>query len=210
MTRFFKIACLIAAMAVVPQVAVASPVSAITFTGFPASANFDMNIGWVFRVNQRINVFGLGYYDLAQDGLAGPHTVGLFALGQTSALFSTQVAGGTGATLIDGFRYTTSSTSLITLNPGLYAIMANNPATDAWVGAVTGFAVNPLVTFGTGAVAVGGSALQAPTDTVSAYDPNAFGPNMLISAVPEPSSILFLASGIVFVAVLGRRKISIH
>jgi hypothetical protein len=187
----------------------ASPSPAVAFTTF-TPINFDLNIGWSFAVNETVNVFALGYFDMDRDGLATAHTVGLFGPG-SALLASADVSSGTASPLVGDFRYATPN-AFATLVPGvIYFLMANNPDSDPFAGAAGGVSLAPRITYGTSVFAPGGSVLQSPASTASFLDPGLFGPNMIIdsAAVPEPASLTLTASGLIFGLMFLKRRNSL-
>ena len=89
----------------VPTVASASPlVSFDNLTG-PTLANPPFTLGWEFSVGgQDMLATDIGFFDSSQNGLAESHEMGIFASDGT-LLRSGTIGAGTGASLINQFRY---------------------------------------------------------------------------------------------------------
>lgn len=97
-------------------------VPAIDVTWESAASSFKHNsatAGWEFTVLSPIRVTKLGVFDFAQDGFAESHQTGIWSTNGT-LLVQTNLASGTGAELIDGFRYLPITETL--LQPGHYII----------------------------------------------------------------------------------------
>jgi hypothetical protein len=77
--------------------------------------------GWEFDVSSPVKVTALGLFDAGQDGFQEPHQVGIWTT-NGALLVQTTVARGTGATLLDGFRYQPIPETV--LRPGSYVIGA--------------------------------------------------------------------------------------
>src|SRR5438876_3613240 len=76
----------------------------VGFTAAPVGFAWFQTLGWSFTTNASVTVDALGYYDLAGDGLAVAHDIGLFTSTGT-LLTSTAVAPGVVDPLIGSFRY---------------------------------------------------------------------------------------------------------
>lgn len=193
-------------LALVMATGVQAGTVAFDISGGTRNITSEATLGYEFTVNSATTVTDLGYFDLNNDGLAGPHTVGIWdSLG--TLLTSTTLAAGTG-TLLDGFRYKTLSIAL-TLTAGTFRIGATNGSfgLDGGYAQSTSVTNNTsLVTHGTSYVTFG-SGLNRPTTTFGdggAY----FGPNMIVApaAVPVPAALPLLLAGLGGLAFMGRRK----
>jgi len=189
--------------------------------------NQTQTIGWEFKANVPLTITSLGMFDASQDGLFDPHEIGLWTAGGT-LLDSTLIPAGTGATLVDLFRYV--SIKPITLEAGQNYVLGvfmlglegaglldPTPLTqDAFHGVDTSSnaslrSFEPQITF----VNPRGSTQQAlgmefPTvQSLSGLNAIA-GPNFLFDAVPqsvpEPSAIVVLGLGIVALGLVSRRR----
>lgn len=136
-------------------------------------------------------VSALGYFDDFGDGLVHSHTVGIFDADQ-NLLVSVTVPAGTGTPLTDGTRWVTLETPLALSAQTSYMLAATlqftgdemNLSSDAQVTILNGFALGGL-NFA-GYTFVNNSSFSFPDqEGLTEY---AFGPNMMISAVPEPSA----------------------
>jgi hypothetical protein len=168
--------------------------------------------GWQFTTRSEIQVSALELYDgftfgFPGDGLSESHAIAIWDVSNHSTpLVSALIPSGTGAPLINGFRYV--STPQVTLSGGhSYVIAALYSTTqDRTTGAVNnpGFVltVSPPIAF---------SGYQWSSSSTLAFPPNnvpgqlfAFGPNFMFSQVPEPSTVTLCAVGAS--AFLGSRK----
>jgi hypothetical protein len=168
--------------------------------------NPPFTLGWEFTVNTPVTVDGLGVFDDSLDGLAESHDVGLWNSTGT-LLTSTTVLAGTADPLIGNFRY--ADIAPLTLQAGTYVIGAtwlsgadNNVFTTDG-GVVTTI---PQITFDAAAY-TGGSTLADPTSIVAASE-GYFGPNLLVTPVPEPATwaMMLVGFGGMGAAMRGRRK----
>lgn len=176
--------------------------------------------GWQFVAAQTFTISALGYYDHLTNGFVDAHDVGLWHLNGTA---STLIAGarldpGSTATLVGGFRYVDIEPLVITAG-GTYVLGATigrgagvsqfdflvRPTASGWTHAsqITQVAGR----FGSINPADGFLNANYPSDSATPTDPPNLGPNFLIiSAVPEPSSIFLLGSGIAALCIWRRKK----
>jgi hypothetical protein len=187
----------------VPTVASASPlVSFDNLTG-QGLGNPPFTLGWEFSVGSRdMLATGIGFFDSSQDGLTESHEMGIFA-SDGSLLRSGTIAAGTGATLIDQFRYIGIAPLLLSAGQTyrVGAVFATGADPVVFPGFATGFSTVPGITFNGSRFAFGAT-LADPTLSLSA-DPAYFGVNIDATAVPEPTTLLLLGSGMV--ALIRRR-----
>lgn len=166
-------------------------------------------LGYQFTADGAITVTSLGVYDNAGDGLNISHDVGLWTAGGI-LLASATVPSGTGATLNGHFRYVDIAD--ITLNAGSEYIVAaaafgTYDGGDIYASVPLDMLLEPPdVTFlmDRHELTQQSSALVFPT--LSAYGGSTgawFGGSL--QYVPEPSTALLLASGLVGLAIRGRR-----
>lgn len=176
-------------------------------------------LGFEFSVTEEVRVVRLGVFDGAGDGLAAQALVTLWLDADSaapgnlpSALASVSVPAGTGAALVDHFRYV--SIAPVTLSPGRLYVVGAYTAT----GEATEFNLG-----GSGSTGVfepriaqvmdrfwwddspGGNGNDFPID--SYYQPIGawLGANFQLTAVPEPASASLLAAGLLGAALWRRR-----
>lgn len=154
-------------------------------------------LGSEFTANSGVTITQLGIFDDLQDGLVDSYPVGLFD-SAGALLASATIPSGTGAPLINQFRYV--AITPVTLQAGmtyevgaLYlsdhdALFFPDTVTDD---PVTNFATDPRITFNR-AMFNTGITLAAPLDSGN-LSGGYFGPNFLIQAadIPEPSAVMF-------------------
>jgi hypothetical protein len=204
-------AALLAAYGSLLSLAAGTEMPAVSFTSASAFTNgSSATDGFQFTVNSPVSVSSLGIWDFNSDGLVESHMVAIFTTSGT-IVASANVPGGTGATLLDGFRYV--SILPTTLLPGIYnigAFYSDVPIQDTAAIQAQGFSTDPRITFN-GSRAAGGTSLTNPTTPLAGFDPGIFGPNFLLttaSTVPENGSTLpLLGLALVpFVCTLKRRR----
>jgi hypothetical protein len=190
-----------------PGRAEAEPAYRIDDTAGPTLVVSPFVLGFEFTATRAITVSQLGVFDYAQDGLAVSHEVGLFdAAGQL--LVSATVAAGTVDPLIAQFRY--ADITPVTLVAGrdyrLGAVYASNndPLVFPTTTVATGFVPDPAIAF-VGSRSASGAALADPS-TPGPGGPGYFGPNLILSTVPEPSTIVTTAIGVVCLGGYGWRR----
>ena len=193
-----------ALLAVVPgtgQAQISSP--ALTFSGStPVGVNANFTLGYSFdvTVSTGILVTGLSVYDFDSNGLFDSHAVGLWDSAGT-LLASATVPAGTAAPLDSGgFRYVTLATPLL-LAPGtnyavgsvFLAFRGDSHAID-----LTGLSTAPGVAYGQTRFGQSGAstALVFPTST----DSRSGTPGGSFEVVPEPSTYILLALGVMVAA----------
>jgi Domain of unknown function (DUF4082)/PEP-CTERM motif len=192
---------------------------AIDFTATPGSfldGNTRM-LGWQFSVPQAVQVTALGWFDWGQDGLNRSHEVGIWDSATQGLLASVVVAQGNTATLDGFFRWADLAAPLL-LQPGVsYRIAGldigaggdphvwDNPI-GGFSGHVNGLTVSSAVQMGAAGTAIGGvaSSFSYPSGQIGDARAALFGPNMVLSAVPEPATALLLMGGL---ALLARRRL---
>jgi protein with PEP-CTERM/exosortase system signal len=162
--------------------------------------------GWAFTINSPVLVTQLGLWDQGNNGLNASHVVSIWT--STGTLMAqTTIPLGTGATLIDGFRYV-SITSVL-LPAGSYTIGGFYGRSD------DRFAINPPTITTASGISYNGSRSRGgfafPQGNFFGNVNSYFGPNFQFTvAVPAPdagSTVSLLGLALFGLAAL-RRKLS--
>jgi len=192
---------------------------AISFTGTTVNGTTGaFSLGFEFTTNGTIDVSALGYYNASlnggdssfQNGTCNCGEVGIFNAGGT-LLASTTV---TGADPVNGFFNYTSIPTLTLAAGQNYFIEAETGTSDYTgslnTGFTTGFSVSPDINYITDAY-ISSTTLAFPTGSegLTVSDGGGeFGPNFEESAaVPEPSSLPLLCTGLLALVAAFRWKL---
>lgn len=174
-------------------------------------------LGWQFTVPQAVNITALGWFDWGQDGLARDHEVGIWDSAGQSLVASAVVPSG-GAAVLDGYFRWVDLVAPVALQPGVsYRIAGldigaggdphvwDNPI-SGFSAQVSGLSVNSAVQLGAAGTAIGGlaSTFGFPSGQIGDARAALFGPNLAVSAVPEPPAAWLLLGGAAMLA--GRRR----
>ncbi len=214
-----KILSLFCIIAVGLFLALAAPVvHALTAVNFENTAGLSLGevpftLGWEFTANANIQATSLGLFDSGQDGLLDSHAIGLWNSAE-NLLVSTTIPSGTAAPLVDGkFRFVSVTPTNLTAGENYIIGALFLPERDQLIGGPFGapidFSTDPNITLVTSGFFSGGSlAFPGNSSGVTGY----FGPNFTFTAaatasVPEPSTLIFLGSGLVGLAGFARKKL---
>ena len=184
----------------------AAPIFTITNTTGFSLGNPPFTLGFEFVANSAMNVTALGLFDDNLNGLAESHQIGLFNSSGT-LLASTTIPAGTAAPLTNQFRYVPIPS--VTLAAGatyrIGAVYTSGADPLIFPGTATGFATDPSMTF-IGSRFAGGATLTNPTLSGGDGTANAayFGPNALLAAAPEPTTMAVF--GLMAVGAFGIRR----
>lgn len=165
-------------------------------------------LGFEFSVSANTAITALGAYDSGQDGFNGQVNVGLWDT-SGNLLTSTVLAAGTGATLINDFRF--GSITPFNLVAGQhYVVGAFEPsdlATSLNTGQGGSGSINPLVTIYEDRFSNFNSAFSFPDSTNFHPDGSWLGGNFEFgSAVPEPATWGMLLIGFACLGFLGYKR----
>jgi Domain of unknown function (DUF4082)/PEP-CTERM motif len=206
-----RTACFVLAMGLVPLAATATPLTDITGGAPLVLSGSAFVVGYEFHLSDTFGVDALGLWDEGSDGLSGGHQVGLWTASGT--LLASGVVDNSGTAVAsassDG-RWLFDSIAPLTLSAGDYVVAALFGA-DSLDAVRVSPASGPIVnaTFAPGSAfdearVLASATLTFPANTVNATnEPRYFGPNVALTAVPEPSTTVLFGAGLV-VFGLGR------
>jgi len=181
------------------------PAPFLTGAGTNLASNGAFTLGYQVIVgNSPVELDSLGLWDDGSDGLSASHAVGIWGSDHSTPLAQVAVPAGTGASLIDGYRFVALSTPIDLSANTIYVLGAaynsNEIARDitAFDSPSANALASPGVSIGKGEFEFG-STLPYPSGDVSTiYN----GPNGLFIVVPEPASLGLL----LLIAGAGRRR----
>jgi hypothetical protein len=186
------------------------PVLDISGTGRGTVPLADAVGGWQFHLSSPLKVSAIGLWDENSAPLSIAHDVGLWTIGQTMLAEATVDNSSIPVASISGAgQWLFTGITPITLEPGDYVM-----------GAVWG---DPIIgadtfRFGEKIVTSYGVNYEGPRATTLLSEPilvfpdsgglpnGIFGPNLAVTAAPEPISFVLLGTGILGIAAVHRRK----
>jgi hypothetical protein len=214
-----KLACTLALLCWASVPALAGPgISNVTpADAFVAPGIGGGTYGFAFTLNAAETIDALGVYDVGQDGLIGPASVGIWDAISGILLASTIVPVGTAGTLIDGFRY--SAIGPLTLaggtDSGIYFVASNapdDPITSFTTNQISGDPGSAVLDPNIQSVSqwyTSGAELTLPGQTTlvaGGFLGANFTTDPVAAAVlPEPASMTILAIGLAGLTTLRKR-----
>lgn len=167
--------------------------------------------GYQFHTDSAVFVEALGIWDEGADGLVHNHDVALWTL-EGSLLASATVTNLSAVvpSVTVGGQWLFTSITPILLPAGDYILAAFYPGVEGGgdpARALSTASSNSGLTFVEARDEVFIGSLEFPTISLPQYNDAFFGPNLLVSQVPEPSTLLLLAP-LAGLALVRRRAIS--
>jgi len=197
-----------------PRPAVADPLLDFTAIAKSAARKGSSTLGWSFSTSVDLLVDGFGLWDDSSDLLYSAHDVGLWTSDGTLVSSATVDNTATPVASASGAQWLFTSVTPFALAPGDYVLAAFYPVikltettgSDGYtVAAVDSILTIAGVTY-TGSAAITSSALTFPISGDALFVNGVFGPNLSVRSVPEPASILLLATGLIAAGIARRRS----
>jgi PEP-CTERM motif len=205
----------IAAVAVM-AVASATANAAVAITSTNAGNTdvpFPFSLGFVFTVGQNMNLTALGQFDVAGNGTVGTAKVALYNWDTGTKITESTLTGGA---LEETGVYDTYFVDIptIVLSTGTNYLLATEVTSNDFVYGSNIMSVDSNVNWLAGRATGVGSPAMPGTANVSTFsierttedDGSYFGPNMKVTAIPEPSAALL--GGLGMLAWLRRRRMA--
>jgi hypothetical protein len=193
-------ACATIAAALLLSASARADTVALDYTGGSIVSSVQYTLGWSFSLSSPITITHIGIFDYQNNGLIDSHAVGIFNTSGSVPLVSGTIASGTGAELIDGFRYISVTPTVLaagTYNIGAYYATG----ADAYIYSASTVSLAGPVTFGA-ARSNSGLALANPTGGGSGN--SYIAPNFQF--VPEPTTALLFLGGAAGLLLRRRRS----
>ena len=165
--------------------------------------NPPFTLGFQIVTTKALKASGFGFFDSGLDGFAESHDIGLFDA-RGNLIESGTVAAGTGSPLDGAFR--TVAFAPITLAAGAYevgALYANGADPVLFPGQASNFVLAPGIASLRASYAFGGTLID-PTTVQGGI--GYFGPNLVLSVVPEPGMFGLIAASLVALAARRRAR----
>ena len=197
----FKVASLLATVALLMSgtACFADSVAVTPAVGWTVGTDTSsFTIGWQFTVNSPVDVTGLGYY-AGLGTLNDNHSIGIF--NSKGNLIDSAIVPAGGGTLNKGFLFVNAP---VELSAGAYTIGgASIGSSDPVITTTTSTIAIPEITLGESVYSYGTS-LTLPTTAAPGF--TFLGPDFETAApVPEPSTWLLLGTGLLAMAIFGKK-----